>query len=329
MAALLGHFRSSRGRLCGFSMGASHLWARRGALLLAFAMCSASICRMSRDEPADGRSAYSPTWGPRDRIVFCYPDSGLWEIGADGTGLRQLTGLHMMYACWSPDGNWIAASGPGGQIWLLSADGDSTRMLTETGKHWYPAFSPDGKQIAFSTPDSDRLGVRGLRVLDLETGAERQVYPYGLDPSWSPDATRLAFWGWVHQNDAWVGGADGCLATVDTSGADARLVFDPPRNGGLESPSFSPDGSKILFRSPYYQSAGVGQIWVINTDGSNARRLTKYGGCWPAWSPDGSMVVYTRLSYDAPSQEGSGDLYIMNADGSHARRLTFFNFNEK
>jgi TolB protein len=230
---------------------------------------------------------------------------------------------------WSPDGNWIVANDPSGRIWLVSASGDSSVLITQSGANRFPAFSPDCRRVAFSTPDSDALGPRGLRILDLGSNTERHVFSYGIDPSWSPDGGMLAFRGWVYKDGEWIGGGTGCLAVVDTSGESVRVVFEAPQDGGLESPSFAPDGTRILFRTPYFQSAGVGQIWVINPDGSNARRLTKFGGCWPAWSPDGSMVVYTRLSYDAPSQEGSGDLYIVNADGSHARRLTFFNFNEK
>jgi TolB protein len=288
----------------------------------------AGACRKNWEEPGDGKSAYSSAWGPNNLIVFCYPDRGLWEVRPDGTELHQLTSLHLMDPSWSPDGKWIAASGPGGRIWLMSANGDSTLILTQTGANWYPAFSPDGRQIAFSTQDSDALGPRGLRVLDLESNTERHVFSYGIDPSWSPSGDRLAFRGWIYQNGSWVGGGAGCLATVDTSGANARIVFDPPNEGGVESPSFAPDGSRILFRTPYFWSAGIGQIWTIDPDGSNAKRLTKYGGCWPAWSPDGAMAVYTRLSYNAPTQEGSGDLYIVSADGSHERRLTFFDFNK-
>jgi Tol biopolymer transport system component len=305
-------------------------WSRRVVLLIVLVVFSTvGTCKKNWETQPGSKSAYSSAWGASNWIVFCYPDSGLWVVRPDGTELHQLTPLHLMDPSWSPDGKWIAASSADGRIWLIDAAGDSSLAITQSGVNWFPTFSPDGRKLAFSTPDSDALGPRGLRVLDLEDNVERHVFSYGIDPSWSPSGDKLAFRGWIFLNGNWIGGGTGCLAMVDTSGANARIVFDPPGDGGLETPSFAPNGERILFRTPYFWSAGVGQIWVINSDGSDATRLTKCGGCWPAWSPDGMKIVYTRLSYDAPTQEGSGDLYVMNADGSHARRLTFFSFNTK
>jgi Tol biopolymer transport system component len=201
--------------------------------------------------------------------------------------------------------------------------------VSQTGGKWHPRYGPDGRQLAFSTPDSDALGPRGLRILDLATKEERHVFPYGLYPSWSPDGKRFVFTGWVYEDGRWVGGSGGSLVAVDASGANPEMIQYYPSGGGVESPSFSPDGGLVLFREPYFVDAGVGQIWVVHPDGGGAKRLTKKGGRWPCWSPDGKKVVYTRVSYDAPTQEGSGDLYIMDADGSRERRLTFFDFNKQ
>jgi Tol biopolymer transport system component len=286
-------------------------------------------------------------WGPDNWIVFVYQpwyisgdetlyveeSSALWLIRPDGKGLHSIGEPETPDGVWigdkpqwGPDGNWIAVNDILGRIWLISADGDSLAQITTEGKKLYPSFSPDGNKLAFSTPDSDAIGPRGVRILDLETKEEKFVYPYGIDPSWSPDGEKLVFWGWVLEGGQWIGGTGGSVVTVDTTGENAHVIHLDETGGGIESPSFSPDGFKILYREPYAWGGGIGQIWVVDVDGSDAKKLTTEGGRWPSWSPDGSKIVYTKYSLEDPCQVGSGELYVMNADGSAKSRITFFNF---
>lgn len=91
------------------------------------------------------------------------------------------------------------------------------------------------------------------------------------------------------------------------------------------NPSFSPDGSKIVFGSV---RDGVGDIYMINADGTNLKRLTNtsaYEG-EPNFSPDGSKIVFISER----DNSSNGEIYMMNADGSNQKRLTFskfYNFN--
>lgn len=85
------------------------------------------------------------------------------------------------------------------------------------------------------------------------------------------------------------------------------------------NPSISPDGSKIIFGSTRY---GVGDICVINSDGSNWVRLTDteaYEG-EPVFSPDGSKIAFVS------ERDGLGEVYIMNSNGSNQTRLTHSKF---
>jgi Tol biopolymer transport system component len=80
-------------------------------------------------------------------------------------------------------------------------------------------------------------------------------------------------------------------------------------------PSFSPDGEKILFTSSMDKDS---EVWIMNTDGSKKRRLTE--GKWPKFSPDGSKILFLRRSED--KRPLSFSLYIMNQDGTEIKRLT-------
>lgn len=275
------------------------------------------------------RSAAYPDWGSSDWIAFAFPDSGLWAIRPDGSGLRRLTSRVLERPDWAPDGKTLVANDARGSLWMISAGCDSEAKIGEGTHQWYPRFSPDGSEVAFSSPDSDALGPRGLRILDLRSHEVRFAFPYGLDPSWSSDGQGLVFTGWVYQSERWVGGALGSVVSVDTSGENPQMVHDCRDDNGVESASYATGYSRVVFREPAASGGGVGQVWVCNSDGSEARRLTTKGARWPSWSPDGSRLVYTKWSLGAPRQEGSGDLYIVNADGSGERRITYFNLNRE
>jgi hypothetical protein len=90
-------------------------------------------------------------------------------------------------------------------------------------------------------------------------------------------------------------------------------------------PSWSPDGTRIAYES---DRDGSYEIWTMNADGSEQRRLTSGsrfrcapGGCsvprfHPSWSPDGKQIAFTH------DRDGLAQVYVMNADGTGQKRLT-------
>jgi len=78
-------------------------------------------------------------------------------------------------------------------------------------------------------------------------------------------------------------------------------------------PAWSPDGTQIAFT----RSSSSNQIFVMNADGSNQRRLTQSGNDrYPTWSPDGTKIAF--LSSSCPGCSAT-TIYVMNADGSDQR----------
>ncbi len=103
------------------------------------------------------------------------------------------------------------------------------------------------------------------------------------------------------------------------SGATTKLTENPDRD---TSPSWSPDGSRITFRS---RIDGNSDVWITNADGTGLTRLTDDPGFDgdPNWSPDGTKIVFTS------DRTGDYEIWIMNVDGSEPTALTNHSGNDE
>lgn len=112
------------------------------------------------------------------------------------------------------------------------------------------------------------------------------------------------------------------IYVVDADGSNARRVtVTEPVEGeerGSWVPAWSPDYSRIVFASNR-DDGGSANLYVVDADGSNLRRLTDHPGFdyTPDWSPDGKTIAFLS------DRDGFRELYAMDADGSNVRRLTF------
>jgi len=96
--------------------------------------------------------------------------------------------------------------------------------------------------------------------------------------------------------------------TIDADGTDLTRLTDSP--GFDFDPSWSPDGTRIAYRS---ERGGETEIWTMNADGTDRRRLT--AGLSPAWSPDGGLIAFA-----GPSGH-SGIVTLIRPDGTGLRQL--------
>jgi Tol biopolymer transport system component len=192
----------------------------------------------------------------------------------------------------------------------MKPDGSDQRRLTSgAGEEHFPAWSPDGRQIAFIG-----FGQRSqaLYVVNADgTGRRRLVGnmvggPFA--PAWSPGGQRIAF------------GANAGIYVVNADGSGQRRLAR--KSVRFSYPVWSPDGRRIAFESNW-------QVWVVNADGSGQRQLTRKGAhnFNPAWSPDGTRIAFERAKRRrSPCSWCPGlwgyDVYVMNADGSGQQRLT-------
>lgn len=174
-----------------------------------------------------------------------------------------------------------------------------------------PPLAPEYDLLFEGTLES----IPELFLRDSETEIIRRLLPPGTvakDPTPSPDGSRLAFV--VSDEVEWIGD----IFVVNRDGTGLVQITHAPELD--DQPAWSPDGTRIAFRS--FRTQRDGDIWVMRIDGSDPINLTPdplpgvLDERRPAWSPDGGRIVF------ATNAAGNVDLWIMNADGSDPRQLT-------
>ena len=235
-------------------------------------------------------------------------------------------------------------------VMAIRPDGSRRVQLTNDGQLYAsPVVSPDGQSIAVS-----KAGVwDAIYVLNRFGKNATKLVSHGnfnVEPAWSPDGTKLAFHGSVTTQY----GDQGRIFVANRDGTGLRQVTPDvsPGNSSPDdtSPSWSPDGTRILFArngdisiinvdgtglvstgavgaTPWwsrdgthiaYQSAEANPaIWVMDMTFTSHRLTTPVvSDQIPRWSPDGSKLVFDRV------EAGVSHLYTINADGSGVTRIT-------
>ena len=216
----------------------------------------------------------------------------------------------------SPDGKQILfdSDRDGNQeIYAVNIDGTSLRRLTfDPAGDNHPAFSPDGTQIVFTSGrDSENADVfimnaDGSDPINI-TKWDKSNETAGVG-SWSPDGTKIAFFS--DRN----GGHDDIYVVSAETNRPKVILADP--DDDLRSPSYSPDGLKILYNRELPNKSGEICILDVQSGSSRMVRKTELSYVAPRWSPDGSKIAFfDRL-------DGNSEIFAVKPDGSGLDRLT-------
>jgi serine/threonine protein kinase/Tol biopolymer transport system component len=212
----------------------------------------------------------SPSLSPDgNTVVYAMTSKGNWGIYSQRVGGRNPTPIvddpqrNERGPAFSADGSLIAfhESGGTGGIFVAGATGESVRRLTDFG--FDPAWSPDGKQIAFATEEvadpSSRLGDSTLYVVEAGGGSPRKVIDGdAVQPAWSPSGDRIAYW-------SNIGGQRDINIVAATGGQPVAVTRDAAIDW---CPVWSPDGRFIYFGS---DRGTAMNLWRIAVDPSTGR----------------------------------------------------------
>ena len=320
------------------------------------------------DDPA---RESSPAWSPDgSKLAFVRADgeqTSIVVVPVIGTGERELARFEnreVQGLVWSPDGARMALSVQRSpydtfRIELLRVDSLSRTPLTNPPSYvegdLAPAFSPDGKTVAFTRSFSDR--VQDVYTVPTSGGEPRRLTHdraavTGLD--WTTDGSSIVF---ASNRDGisklWrIPAAGGVPAWIATTGSGELHQPSIARTGGRmtltersfntniwylrrvpgydrlsaqrlisstrwdSNPDISPDGQRLAFVS---RRSGAFEVWTSRSDGTEPARVTEVEGSFastPRWSPDGQRLAFVS------QEDESASLYVVDAAGGTPRRVT-------
>jgi Tol biopolymer transport system component len=266
------------------------------------------------------------TWDGEDTLIFS-ANGDLVAIHPQKGIKRNLT-LTETYegsSSLSPNGRHIAVAfteGAHSDLFIApwNSLGDTQTYINMTQSPDYdedaPSWSPDGREIAFSSYREGNWGIFTAELLIYDDYIEPILLRqrrltvntrFEGHPAWSPDGQWIAYTS--DRGFRWQ------IYLSHTSGLHTIPMTGTTNLRSTAYPAWSPDGSQLAFASTFDSNW---DIYVMNIDGGGLKKLTSHSAAdWhPAWSPDGNWIAFVS------NRSGVSDIYLISADGMDFIQLT-------
>ncbi len=224
------------------------------------------------------REEFFPSLSPDgNTIVYARRSASGWDIFSQRVGGFNAQNLTESFSgddtqpAFSPDGEYIAfrSERDGGGVFVMGASGESVRRLSDKGKAYHPAWSPDSREVIYTEervrdPRDRMVSPHRLWAVNIKTLEKRLITTIDVvQPQWSPNGHRLAYWAsdTSSQRDIW---------TMSPSGEGAVPVTKDAATDW--NPIWSPDGNHLYFASD--RSGGM-QVWRVAIDEQTGRVLSE------------------------------------------------------
>ena len=236
------------------------------------------------------------------RIAYSTRRGDIWVMNANGTRRRRITHSGAGFdfdPSFSPDGRRIVFRTSRGRyapdtrsiglqgIFVVNVRTRRERQIQPHTGGLFPAWSPDGRRIAFSGVSYEGSPRDTIQLMNPDGSGLVDLGAPGECATWSPDSSRLMYCS--HPGDG-----DWAVWTMDADGTYRRqMTFPkliPPAGAHGDAPgAWSPDGKQIVYCS---EVQGDRELFLLNADGSDRRRLTHFrgGDSAEAWLPNGRIV---------------------------------------
>ncbi len=222
-------------------------------------------------------------------------------------------------------------------LWVMGTNGKLNQRVTYVESRAFRLTSnPSGEDFVYSMINPDNGSNIGLYSYNSITGKTEALSGYNIsrdfNPKWSAKSNLITYSSSVTQSPTiintydptQVGAPKNQIIVMNNKGLNKKQLTISGEN---YDPSWSPDGTKIIFIS---NRTGFSEIWIMNRDGSGQRRLTdtkatRAGN--PVWSSDGQRILFASNYKQKYSSTNTTDLWVYEPSTYELRMISNDAFN--